>query len=138
MSGVLLASDQTLMGTPWSGRHAFDEVRLAEELGHDVRERSELRAVVGPGQRLVELSPALASLAEVPPDQFVGATLATFDQALEVAIGSRGQPEVTASTDDHVCEEVAYGSVRFRNTVMAVRDATGWLHEVRLYAEQLA
>ena len=137
MSGVLLASDQTLMGMPWAGRHAFDEVRLAEELGQDVRERSELRAVIGPGQRVVEVSPALASLAEAPPEEFIGATLATFDQAIEAAVGTRGEPTVTAATDDYLCQEVAYGSARFRHTALAVRDATGWMHEVRLYAERL-
>ncbi len=135
MTGGLLTP---VLGLPWSGQPGFDEARLADELGCGLEQLSQLRAVVGPDHLLAEVSPALASIAQVEADQLVGQPLETFGQALVEALGPRGSMAVTASTDDYFCQEVTYGPVRFRNIVMAVRDATGWMSEVRLYAERLA
>ena len=138
MDGALLGRLPPVMGLPRLGRGGYDEERLAQELGVDVERLSELCAVVDTDHRLVEVSPALASIAGVPAEQLVGQTIGTFGEALVDALGPRESMEVTASTDDFSCQEVAYGPVRFRNIVMAVRGDGGLLREVRLYAERLS
>ncbi len=138
MDGVLLTPPPSLMGLSWLGRGPFDEGRLAQELGCDVGQLSELCAVVDLDHRLVEVTPAMASLAGVEPEQLVGETLDFFGQALERALGPAEPLEATASTGDYHCQEYAHGDLRFRNTVMAARDATGWTSEIRLYAQRLA
>lgn len=138
MDGGLREPEEPLLGLPRMGQPDFDEADVARMLGAEGSEASPLFAAIGDDQRLLEVSPALASFVQVAPEHLVGQPLDVLDEAMCATFGERDLGDVSAGTDDFYCRDMGYGDTVLRTVTMAARDATGWRNEVRLYVEPVS